>query len=196
MRRIALVGLLALSLAGCAPGGAGDPLASLRQPDGSVLWQQEYAFTPPASPWHLVALDEDDYSVAFSLECRQSFPCQSTMAYAEEPFGYSKDLETRQKEFFRRYLWASRVVFEAPRLETVNLGGKTALVATVQGREPVKGQKVWSKVVFMHRGERVVAFYFNQWRAEGVAYDRGDEEAFYRFVRSFRFLKPSFYETL
>ncbi len=188
--------LSGLLLAACVPQPPVDPLADLRQPDGSVVWANEFGFVPPADPWHLVSLDEDDYSIAFSRECREFFPCQTTVAYAEEPFGYSKDLVKRQEEFFKRYLWASRVVFDKPQIQKTTLAGKEALVAVIEGVEPVKRQKVWSKVVFTYRGERVVAFYFNQWRPAERPYEKADEAVFDRFVDSFRYLKPSFFETL
>jgi hypothetical protein len=184
----------ALLAAACAP--AADPLAALRQADGAVVWQQEYRFTPPPAPWELIDLDEDDYSVAFMKLCSDGYPCQSTLAYAEEPFGYSPELPVRQAEFFRRFLWASRVVFEPPRLRAATLFGQPALEATALGSEPVLRHQVRAKVVFARRGERVVAFYFTQWRPEGKGFDPADEADFDRFVASFGFLRPSFYEQL
>jgi len=198
MIRILWLGLLALTLSACAAQSPAviDPLAALRQPDGTVVWQEEYAFTPPPAPWSLVSLDEDDYSVAFAKECREYFPCQSTLAYAEEPFGYSKDFEQRAKEFFKRFLWASRVVFGEPEFESISFNGQPALIARIEGKEWVKKQKVWAKVVFARRGERVVGFYYTQWRPEEIPHDLADEAAFDAFVRSFKFVKPSFYERL
>jgi len=196
MIRVVIVALLCLLTVACVPQAPVDPLAALRQSDGSVLWQQEYVFVPPAGKWSLVSLDEDDYSVAFSKGCDEFFPCQSTMAYAEEPFGYSQDFRQRQAEFFRRYLWASRVVFDPPQLEETTLNGRPALVAVIEGKEQVKRHKVWSKVVFTRRGERVIAFYFNQWRPEDQPFDRADEADFDAFVNSFGFVKPSFFELL
>lgn len=198
MIRALIAGLLCLFAGGCAvqPSPAIDPLTALRQADGSVLWREEYSFVPPGDPWSLVSLDEDDYSVAFARECREFFPCQSTLAYAEEPFGYSKDFEVRAPEFFKRFLWAGRVVFGEPKFEPSTFDGKPALVARIEGREPVKGQKVSAKVVFAKRGERVVGFYYTQWRPEAVSYDPADEAAFDAFVQSFKFVKPSFYERL
>ncbi|WP_432823056.1 hypothetical protein [Trichloromonas sp.] len=196
MIRTLIGGLLCLLSAACVAQPPVDPLAALRQADGSVLWQQEYAFVPPNGKWSLVSLDEDDYSIAFARECREFFPCQSTIAYAEEPFGYSKDFRQRQGEFFKRYLWASRVVFASPQLKETTLNGRPALVAVVEGEEKVKGHKVWSKVVFSRRGERVIAFYYNQWRPMDQPFDPADEADFDAFVGSFRFVKPSFFEQL
>ena len=196
MIRFAPACLIPLLLAACVAAPATDPLEALRQADGSVAWQGEYAFSPPGGDWYLVTLDEDHGSVAFSRECRDLFPCESTMSYVEEPFGYSRDLVLRQEEFFRRYLWGSRAVFGAPTLQEIDLSGRKALVAVAEGREEIKGQKVWSKVVFVHRGERVIAFSYSQWRPAEAPFDRQEVALFDRFVRSFRFLKPSFYEQL
>lgn len=188
----------ALLLAACAPAAtrAADPLAGLRQTDGTVAWQQEYRFAPPPAPWQLLDLDEDDYSVAFMKLCSDGYPCQSTLAYAEEPFGYSLDFEERQAEFFRRFLWASRVTFAAPELRKVKVLGQDGLEAITEGVEPVLRHKVRCKILFARRGERVVAFYFTQWRDENNAFDAADETDFDRFVASFGFLQPSFYERL
>ncbi len=196
MIRHLTAGFFCLLMVSCVPQRQVDPLATLRQADGSVLWQEEYSFRPPVGQWSLVSLDEDDYSVAFAKECREFFPCQSTMAYAEEPFGYSRDFRLRQAEFFKRYLWASRVVFDLPQLQESTLNGRPALVAMIEGKEKVKHHKVWSKVVFTRRGERIVAFYYNQWRPEDQAFDPADVADFDTFVDSFKFVKPSFYEQL
>jgi hypothetical protein len=193
-----MVACAALLLAACAPTASkvADPLAQMRQPDGTVVWQQEYRFVPPPSPWQLIDLDEDDYSIAFMKLCSDGYPCQSTLAYAEEPFGYSLDFEERQAEFFKRFLWASRVTFEPPRLRKVKILGQDGLEATTVGVEPVLQHKVRCKIIFARRGERVVAFYYTQWRSEEKSFDTADETDFDRFAESFGFLQPSFYERL
>lgn len=189
---------VALLLAGCTPVASGvtDPLANLRQTDGSVVWQQEYRFTPPPEPWQLINLDEDDYSLAFMKTCNDSYLCQSTLAYAEEPFGYSRDFKERQIEFFKRFLWASRVTFAAPELRKVKVMGQDGLEAITVGTEPVLRHKVRCRVLFARRGERIVAFFFTQWRPEENNFELADERDFDKFVESFSFLRPSFYERL
>jgi hypothetical protein len=194
MIRLLVACFTTLLLVACAPHPKVDPLAALREPDGSVILKEEFSFVPPAEPWQLLSLEEDDYLIAFFRVCKEVSPCQSAIAYVEEPFGSSQDFLLRQEEFFKRYLWASHVVFEKPTLQKITLRGKDALVATIEGEVPVKHQKVWSKVVFMHRGERVVAFYFNQWRPTDAPFEKAHEEEFDRFIESFRYLKPSVYE--
>jgi len=188
-------------LAGCAATGTpGDPFAGMRTGEGTVIWQGEYQFSPMPEPWQLLDLDEKDYSVAFFRACNHgapgTYPCESTVAYAEEPFGYSRDLDERRKEFFRRFLWAARVDFDEPRVQHVRALGEEALQAETVGYERVLKQKVLAQVVFARRGERVVAFYFTQWRPSDMDFDRTLLEDFRRFIASFRFLKPSFYQRL
>jgi len=199
MKRIFAVMVGVLLLTGCVvpqPSEPVDPFGSMRQANGSVLWQQEYSFVPPETPWQLIDLNETDYSIAFMKTCRESYPCQSTLAYAEEPFGYSMDFEQRQREFFKRFLWASRVNFAEAELSRTEVFGEEALIARTEGIEPVQGHKVDVKVVFARRGERVVAFYYTQWRPEDGSYDKADVKDFDRFVENFRFERPSFYQRL
>ena len=158
MRRLvmhALGGLLALSFLGLFSGCALVQHQPQKQPslvanlDGTSTWKDEFRFVAPPPPWNLVQLDEEDYSLAFMNLCSGMFPCQSTLAYAEEPFGYSRDLEQRADEFFKRFLWASRVQFGKPRLQKTTVFGQEGLIAYNEGLEPVKGHKVFSKIIFV-----------------------------------------------
>lgn len=194
--------LAGLLITACVPASAPrtDSWQALRQADGTVLWLGEYRFVPPPESWQVIDLDDRDYSLALYKPCLDKAPgetfCESTMAYAEEPFGYSRELEPRAREFLKRHLWASRVIFSTPELIPVTIGGRDALVMQVAGEEPVKHHRVQTRIVFMHRGERVVAFFINQWRGGETPFSEEDFSEFDRFVASFRFVKPSFYETL
>jgi hypothetical protein len=195
--------LLAGLLAGaCVPHTQppADPWQAFRQADGSVHWLGEYRFVPPAPPWQVIDLNENDLSLALYRSCTNrepgAGPCETTMAYAEEPFGYSREFEPRAREFLKRYLWAAQVTFSAPTFIPTTINDRQALVMLVSGRQPVKGHRLQAKIIFMHRGERVVAFFCNQWRTADTPFSEDDFSDFDRFVASFAFLRPSFYETL
>lgn len=188
-------------LTGCAASGPpADPFEGMRTGQGTVVWQEEYEFSPMPGPWQLLELDENDYSIAFFQSCDHempgAYPCESLVAYAEEPFGYSRDLDKRQEEFFRRFLWAARIEFDEPRLQKVRALEDEALQADTIGHERVLKHKTLVRVVFARRGERVVAFYFTQWRPSDQEFDRALLEDFHRFIESFGYLKPSFYQRL
>ena len=192
--------LLVALVAGCAAvPRTGDQKASPYRyaPDGSVIWGEEFQFDPPPNEWRLMQVDTgDEFGFAFLKLCNQSSVCASTFAYDEEPFGDSRDLAERMKEFYARFLWASRIHFGEVRTEKSTAVGHEALTAVAEGRDEVKGDKVMTKVVMTHRGERVVAFYLTQWRALDGTYDPGEVKDFDAFVASFRFIRPSFFETL
>ncbi len=192
--------LTAALLTGCAvvAGHTQTSLLYRHTPEGTVVWGEEFEFDPPPNDWNLVRVKEGDeeFSFAFLKMEHCPNPCQSTFAYDEEPFGYSRDLEERQKQFFDRFLWASRVRFGPAETREVQVLGGPGLVATAEAEDPVGNQKVWAKVVFGKRGERVVAFYLTQWRPKNLPFDGSVEQPFDRFVDSFRFLKESFFQKL
>jgi hypothetical protein len=198
-----LLMLISLLVNACAPvkhGRDDDPWQALRQPDGSVLWLDEYRFVPPPEPWQFFTLDDRDYSLALYKACdsaeAKDTSCGAMIAYAEEPFGFSRELEPRAHEFLKRFLWAAQLVFSTPRMMTKEIGDRPALVVEISGQEPVKHLRMQSRIIFMHRGERVVAFWANQWRGAQDPFSPDDFAAFDRFVESFKFVRPSFYETL
>ncbi len=185
-------------ITGCATAPKSAPqTAKYRTVGGTMVWMDEFQFRPPPEPWKLVEVDEgDEFAFAFIKTGKCPFPCESTFAYDEEPFGYSLDLNQRMDEFYRRFLWASHVKFAPAEKHKVEVLGGPGLAATAEGLDPVLGEKVWTKVVLGKRGERVVSFYLAQWRRMDGTYDEQERADFDRFVDSFRFLKKSFYETL
>ncbi len=190
-----------LFLGGCTPSAPTDPLAALRTEKGTVVLEGEYEFVPPPPPWRLLSLDDTDYSVAFFRGCSDKELLDYTPANRTSPTPRNLSAihatsKRREEEFFRRFLWAARVDFEKPRLEKISLWGSDALQAETVGHERVLRQKVLVRVLFAHRGERVVAFYFSQWRPEDRSFDRGQLEDFQAFVDSFTYLRPSFYQQL
>jgi len=198
MRRFPIALLLfVIMLPGCATMTAKQAHSPYRiAADGDIVWRGEYRFSPPPKPWLLVSLDEGDTAFAYLKVVSGEPLCQSTFAYSEEPFGVSRNLRQRMKEFYRRFLWAGRVTFDPPRTRPVTVFGREALEATSLGRDPARGEKVWTKVILARRGERLVAFFMTQWQPTNGTFDRDEEKIFQRFIDSFRFLKPSFYQTL
>ena len=163
----------------------------------TVVWLDHFEFERPGPEWKLARIaGGDEFSFAFLKLGQCPFPCQSTFAFDEEPFGYSTDLGERMEEFFRRFLWGSHVVFGEFEAQQVEAFGGPGLAAVAVGRDPVKGQKVRAKVVLGHQGGRVVAVYLTQWRPDNDPFNEADVAVFDRFVGSLRFLKPSFFETL
>lgn len=191
--------LMSFVLSGCAlmaPPQQERSATTLRWEEGALIWHDEFKFTPPPAPWQLIDLNEEDFSIAYMKLCNDGSPCQSTFAYAEEPFGYSREFHERQEEFFKRFLWASRVIFAPAKLEKTQVFGREGLIAVTEGIEPVLGHKVHARIIFAQRGERIVAFFFTQWRSADRDYDLRDEQDFNRFIETFEYLRPSFYEQL
>ncbi len=166
---------------------------------GTVIWNDEFEFKPPPSEWRIIQVEVGgEFGFGFLRVDRGPFPSQSMFVYDEEPFGCSTELGERGGEFFKRYLWSTAMIADMKILEEkkVSLLGGEGLAMVAEGKDPVKKEKVKSKVVFGKRGDRVVAFYLTQWRPMDGTYDPSAFEVFDRFWGSFKFLKKSFYQTL
>ena len=166
---------------------------------GTMIWDDEFEFKPPPSGWKVIQVESGgEFGFGFLKMDSGSFPSQSMFVYDEEPFGCSTKFENREEEFFKRYLWSSAMSLDMKILERqkVRVLGGEGLAVVAEGKDPVKKEKVKSKVVFGKRGERVVAFYLTQWRHIDGTYDPSTFDVFDQFVSSFKFLKKSFYETL
>jgi len=166
---------------------------------GTVIWNDEFEFKPPPSEWKIIQVEVGgEFGFGFLRADPGQFPSQSMFVYDEEPFGCSTKFENREEEFFKRYLWTSALNMTMRILEKqeVNVLGGEGLAVVAEGEDPVKKEKVKSKVVFGKRGDRVVAFYVTQWRQIDGTYDPSAFDVFDKFVASFKFLKKSFYETL
>lgn len=165
---------------------------------GTVIWEDEFEFLPPPPDWKLlrVEMGENDINFGFVKSDPGAFPSLTSFAYDEEPFGCSTRLEDREKEFFKRFLFNAILHFQVLEKKKVQVVGAEGLAVTVEGKDPVKKEKVRGKVIFAKRGDRVVGFYITQWRPMDAAYDLAAFDIFDKFVSSFKFLKKSFYETL
>jgi hypothetical protein len=166
-------------------------------PQGTVIWEDEFEFSLPPLGWKLLLPEEGgDINIGFMRMDPGPFPSSTTFAYDEEPFGCSTQFEGREKEFFERFLFNAILQFQFLERKKVQVVGGEGIALTVEGKDPVKKEKVRAKVVFGRRGERVIGFYITQWRPLDGTYDLSAFEDFDKFVNSFKFLKKSFYETL
>ena len=189
--------LVAVWLSGCATMEASKKVPYRLSPQGTVIWEDEFEFMPPPPNWKLLRVEEGgDINFGFMREDPGPFPSATVFAYDEEPFGCSTKFEDREKEFFKRFLFNAIVHFQILEKSKIQVLGGEGLEVVVEGKDPVKKEKVRAKVVFGNRGERIVGFYITQWRPMDGSYDLSAFEVFDKFVKSFKFLKKSFYETL
>ncbi|MGA2465638.1 MAG: hypothetical protein ABSH06_14930 [Thermodesulfobacteriota bacterium] len=184
-------------LSGCATVETSKKVPYKLSPQGTVIWQDEFEFMPPPPDWKLLIVEEEgDINFGFTRSDPGQFPSTTSFAYDEEPFGSSTKFEEREREFFKRFLFNAILQFQVlEKRKTQVLGGEGLEVVT-EGKDLVKGEKVRAKVVFGKRGDRVVGFYITQWRPINGTYELSAFEIFDKFVKSFKFLKKSFYETL
>ncbi|MGA7827026.1 MAG: hypothetical protein WCA04_05175 [Geobacteraceae bacterium] len=165
---------------------------------GTMIYNNEYEFIPPPAPWEMLKGSQfSHYIVGFyrSDDDKSSLP-SSFIAYDEDPYGTSRDLETRAKECLKRYFWTTLLQKNILEKKKTKVLGGEGLSITFEIKDPSKKIKVRSMLVFGYRGDRVVLFYINQWRAIDSSYDKSAFELFDKFMNSFTFLKKSFYETL
>jgi len=185
-------------LSGCATVETSKKVPYKLSPQGTVIWEDEFEFLPPPPDWKLLRVEagENDINFGFMRSDPGPFPSTTSFAYDEEPFGCSTKFEEREREFFRRFLFNAIVQFQVLEKKKIQVLGGEGIEVTVEGKDPVKKEKVRAKVILGKRGDRVVGFYITQWRPIDGTYDLKAFEIFDRFVKSFKFLKKSFYETL
>jgi hypothetical protein len=162
-----------------------------------VIWEDEFEFSPPPLGWKLLLPETGgDINFGFMRDDPGGFPSMTSFAYDEEPFGCSTQFEGREKEFFKRFLFNAILEFRMLEKKKVQVVGGEGLQVDVEGKDPVKGEKVRARVIFGKRGDRIIGFYITQWRMIDGTYDMSAFDDFDKFVKSFKFLKKSFYETL
>ena len=186
-------------LSGCASTGTSRKVPYKLTPQGMVIWEDEFEFKPPPPNWKLLRVEEGENDVTFGFMRSDSgpYPSVTTFAYDEDPFGCTAtSFEGREREFFKRFLFNAILQFQILDRKKVQVVGGEGLAVAVEGKDPVKKEKVRAKVVFGKRGDRIVGFYITQWRPMDGSYDLSAFETFDQFVSSFKFLKKSFYEML
>jgi hypothetical protein len=169
-------------------------------PQGMVIWGDEFEFKPPSPDWKVLRVEdsgENDINFGFMRSDPGGFPSVTTFAYDEDPFGCTvASLEGRERQFFKRFLFNAILQFQVLDRKKVQVVGGEGLQVDVEGKDPVKGEKVRARVIFGKRGDRIVGFYITQWRPIDGTYDLSVFDVFDRFWGSFKFLKKSFYQTL
>jgi len=186
-------------IAGCATTDRSEKSRVKWTPQGTVIWDNEFEFLPPPKEWSILTVEAGgEFGFGFMRVDKGAFPSQSTFVYDEEPFGYALNFDKRQEEYFKRYLWTTAMTLDMKVLEKkkVTVVGGEGLAIVAEGKDPVKKEKVKSKVVFGKRGERVVSWYLTQWRPLDGTYDDSAFQVFDTFWGSYKYLKKSFYETL
>ena len=167
---------------------------------GTATYEDKYEFKAPME-WKLLrnlAEGEGDFEFGFiKFEYRNgAYPSQSTFIYDDEPFGSRRDLNTRAKQYFTRFLWLSGIFPEVKKQDEVQLWGQPAIATHLEGENPNRGEKVKSLVYLVKKGSRIISFVCTQWRPMNGTFDSGPFEQFETFVQSFKFLKPTFYEEM
>lgn len=168
-------------------------------PKRTVIYGGEFEFALPPSGWNIFwpeGAGSGEFAFGFIKSDPGGFPSQSVFAYDEDPFGTSTELDVREKEFLKRFLWNAILTFETLEKKKVQVLGGEGLEVLVEGKNSIAKEKAKAKIIFGKRGDRVIAFYITQWRPMDGTYDPSAFEIFDKFVNSFKFLRKSFYETL
>ncbi len=193
---ITLTAVALLFLSGCATTGNKPKPVLVPTDRGTVVYEDKYEFKPPVG-WKLLReVSGGDFEFGFLMFEKGDFPSQTTFIYDPEPFGSAQDLDTRAKQYCTRFLWNSGILPEAKRQDHVQLWGHDAIRIELEGENPNRGEKAKSLVYLVKNGSRVISFTVTQWRPMKGTFDQGPFEQFEAFVKSFKFLKKTFYEEM
>lgn len=186
-----------LFLGGCATLAPEKPSALLSTDRGTVIFLEKYEFKRPPAGWAFMKnLEGGDFELGFLKFEKGDFPSQTTFIYDDEPFGSSRDLDQRARQYCTRFLFNSGMFPQVQKEEKVQIMGQPALAIYLEGENPNRDEKARSKIYFVKKGERIISFVCTQWRPLGGTYDPSPFEHFETFVHSFRFLKKTFYDEL
>lgn len=185
-----------LFLGGCATMGEKAKAALVATDRDSVIYEDKYEFKAPMG-WKLLRnVSGGDFEFGFLKFEKGDFPSQTTFIYDNQPFGSSRDLATRAKQYCTRFLWNSGMFPEVEKQDEVQLWGQPAIAIYLEGENPSRGEKAKSLVYLAKNGSRVISFALTQWRPMNGVFDSEPFEQFEIFVKSFKFLKPTFYDGL
>ena len=193
---ICLLAMIGLFLGGCATmGEKPKPVLTVTDRD-TVLYLDKYEFKAPAG-WKLMRnLSEGDFEFGFLKLEKGEFPSQTTMFYDEEPYGSSRDLETRAKQYSAFFLAGRGISMEIKKMEKSEAAGRPALAVHMEGENPYRNEKAKSMVYFFKTGEYVVTLACTQWRPMKGPFDPEPFQQFEAFAKSFKYLRKPFYEEI
>ncbi len=188
--------IIGLFLGGCATMDLEKPKSALTLTErGTVIYLDKYEFKRPPADWaFLKNLEGGDFELGFLKIEKGPYPTQSTFIYDDQPFGSSRDLQTRAKQYCTRFLFNSGVLPDIKKEENVQLWGQPAISIFLEGENPNRDEKAKSLVYLVKKGDRIVSFALTQWRPMKGTFDQEAFSQFETFIQSFKFLKKSFYE--
>lgn len=193
---IFLLAMTGLFLGGCATMGEKPKPALVPTDRGTVVYMGKYEFKAPVG-WKLMRnLTGGDFEIGFLNIEKGEFPSQTTMFYDEEPYGSSRDLETRARQYSVFFLAGRGMSMATNKMEKGEVAGRPALVVDMEGGNRYRNEKAKSMVYFFKTGDYVVTLACTQWRPMKGSFDPKAFQAFEDFAKSFKFLKPAFYEEI
>ena len=194
--RICVMAITLLFIWGCATTVGEKPKPAFVLTDqGTVVYKDKYEFKAPSGWKTLKAESGGDFEFGF-FRSEGQFPSQTTLAYDDEPYGSSRDLETRAKQYQTLFLTATGMIMTESDIKKDEVTGQPAVVLQVEGKNPNQNEKAKSKIYLVKKGDWVVSFLCTQWRPMNGIYDPKDFEVFDTFVKSFKFLKQSSFEEI
>jgi hypothetical protein len=190
---ICLLSMTMLFLWGCATTVKEKPKAALVPTDqDTIVYEDKYEFRVPTGWKALSAESKGDFEFGYS-KFEGKYPSQTTIAYDDEPYGSSRDLETRAKQYQTLFIAATGLIMTETSIEKSDMMGQPTIVLNTEGKNPNQNEKAKSKFYLVKRGDWIISFLCTQWRPMNGTYDPKDFEIFDTFVKSFKFLKPGFF---
>jgi hypothetical protein len=194
--RICLLSMTMLFLWGCATTVKEKPKAALVPTDrGTVVYEDKYEFKVPTGWKALSAESKGDVEFGYS-KFEGKYPSQTNIAFDDEPYGSSRDLEARAKQYQTLFFAATGLIMIETRIEKADIMGRPAIVLNTEGNNPNQNEKAKSKFYLVKRGDWIVSFLCTEWRPMNGTYDPKDFEIFDTFVNSFKFLQKTFWEEI
>jgi hypothetical protein len=192
---VALWLMTGLILGGCATMGPAKPKDVVPTDRGTVIFLEKYEFKRPPAGWAMLKnLEGGDFEFGFLKMEKGDFPSQTTFIFDDQPFGSSRDLDTRANQYCTRFLFNTGMYPEIKKQEKAEVMGLPALALYVEGENPNRVEKAKSKIYLVKKGDRIISFVCTQWRPLKGTYDQDGFDRFEELVKSFKFLKKTFYE--